>query len=367
MKHISALRTGADPFDEHSVARWRRTIRMLGGTFRFSSSDRRLLDLVDSAYAGLPTHRLARARPGFEIRLRCVESDVGLRQPPPLVLSSGGGVLCGLMDAMNFVIVSPAQRTALVSISSAMLAHPYHARYELIEFAVYALAARSQQLVAMHAACVGRGKRGALLIGPSGAGKSTLSLHCLLEGMKLLSEDSVFVSPIDLTATGIGTFLHLRTDDARLPQDAALETALASAAIIRRRSGIEKFELDLRKASGLISPGPLQVSAFVFVSKESATDRQIVTPIRASESFRRLRASQVYAATQPKWKEFLRQAKHVPAFVLRRARDPTLAAQMIAALLESGATSARGSSLSETPATALVSSSVRAPEADARL
>lgn len=333
MKHVSALRAGADPFAERSVAKWHRTIRVLGGSFEFSSNDRRLLALVDAAYANLPTHRLAAARPSFEIHLRCVKSRIGFQQPPPLVLSSGGGALCGLMDAENFVIVLPAQRAALVSMSDRMLAHPYHARYELIEFAVYTLAARSQSLVGMHAACIGQGRRGALLIGPSGAGKSTLSLHCLARGMKLLSEDSVFVSPVDLSAAGVGTFLHLRTNNGVRPRDRIFDAAFANATIIRRRSGIEKFELDLRNARNLISASPLEVAAFIFVSKERATDQKFMKSIGRREFLRRLRASQPYAAAQPNWKEFWPRAQHVPAFVMRRARDPALAADKIAGLL----------------------------------
>jgi hypothetical protein len=58
-----------------------------------------------------------------------------------------------------------------------MLRFPYHARYELIEFAVFTLAARAQGLVPLHAACVGEEGRGLLLMGESGAGKSTASLH----------------------------------------------------------------------------------------------------------------------------------------------------------------------------------------------
>ena len=87
-----------------------------------------------------------------------------------------------------------------------MLRFPYHTRYELIEFAVFTLAARVQRLVALHGACVGRAGRGVLLLGPSGAGKSTVTLQCLIEGLGILSEDSVFVTPDTLLATGVSNF-----------------------------------------------------------------------------------------------------------------------------------------------------------------
>src|SRR3546814_4333811 len=91
-----------------------------------------------------------------------------------------------------------------------MLDWPYHLRYELIEFAVFLLAARCQRPVPLHAACVGRGGRGILLLGASGSGKSTLVLHSLLQGLDVLSEDAVFVQPDGMLATGVANFLHVR-------------------------------------------------------------------------------------------------------------------------------------------------------------
>ena len=64
----------------------------------------------------------------------------------------------------------------------------------------------------LHAACVGQGGRGVLLIGESGAGKSTASLHCLLRGLDFVSEDSIFATPDTMLATGVANFLHVRCD-----------------------------------------------------------------------------------------------------------------------------------------------------------
>src|SRR3546814_6781678 len=133
-------------------------------------------------------------------------------EPPAVRSRLDKDVLYGNIDAWNYVLVSPRRRRARVVASANMLDWPYHLRYELIEFAVFLLAARCQRLVPLHAACVGRGGRGILLLGASGSGESTLVLHSLLQGLDVLSEDAVFVQPDGMLATGVANFLHVRAD-----------------------------------------------------------------------------------------------------------------------------------------------------------
>ena len=128
----------------------------------------------------------------------------------------GGGILGSATDSSTFVVLSPERREALVSVSRSMLHFPV-SRFgsELIEFAVFTLASRAQRLVPLHAACVGLNGHGILLMGLTGAGKTTVALHCLLNGFDFLSEDSVFVAPKSMTATGIANFIHVRAESLR--------------------------------------------------------------------------------------------------------------------------------------------------------
>src|SRR5262249_12804152 len=158
------------------------------------------LRLVRSAYAGLPRHRFPGGVPRLRVRLvltpprRKRRTDLSRgRQPPPVRALAAGGILCGAVDGAGFVTLSVRQRTALIVVPHELLRYPYHVRYELIEFAVYLLAARVQRLVPLHAACIGRGERGVLVIGESGSGKSTLMLQSLLAGLDFIAEDSVLV------------------------------------------------------------------------------------------------------------------------------------------------------------------------------
>jgi len=59
----------ADPFGERSTARVSRELAVLGAQFRFESNSAKLMRLVDTAYAGLPRHRLSRVIPRLRVRL----------------------------------------------------------------------------------------------------------------------------------------------------------------------------------------------------------------------------------------------------------------------------------------------------------
>jgi len=230
-----------DPFGEQVPAAFRERCELLGGRFDFETDDRRLLGLVRMAYAGLPPHKLPRRGPQLKVRLIATpaQRSIGIRGEPPQVRSlSGAGLLCGAMGSANFVAVAAAQRSALLVASQHALRHPYHVRYELLEFAVYLLAARAQRLVPLHAGCVAHDGRGVLLMGASGSGKSTVVLHSLLGGLDVLAEDSVLVEPQKLRATGVASFLHIRRDSLRFITAAQRAALMREATLIRRRSRV---------------------------------------------------------------------------------------------------------------------------------
>jgi hypothetical protein len=215
-------------------------------------------------------------------------------------------------------------------VSPRMLRFPYHTRYELIEFAIFTLTARAQGLVAMHGACVGRAGSGVLLMGPSGAGKSTVTLQCLTEGLEILAEDSVFVTPDTLLATGVSNFLHVRADSLRWV--ARLTRAkLRQSPVIRRRSGVRKYEIDLRAGGYRLAARPLKIGAIVFLSAQNAAGRPLLKRLSQKEALPMLLHEQAYAANQPSWAPFVRSVKRLPLFELRRGEHPR---ESVAALRE---------------------------------
>jgi hypothetical protein len=321
-----------DPFAESRPARCRRRIHVLGSVVEFSSDHPQLMRLVDMAFGGLPRHRLSRRCAPLRVELRLADADTRIPSagPPPVALGSGAGFLCGAMDAANFAVIAPRSRAALVSASRSMLRHPYHLRYELIEFAVLTLAARANDLVALHAACIGLNGEGALLLGASGAGKSTLCVQSLLQGCDFLSEDSLFVDS-RLRATAVPAFLHVRCDAA--PRHVPW---LRGARVIRRRSGVRKFEIDVRDSQWTIATGALRLRASVLLSPRHTRQGGLLRPLSSAKLLARLQAEQPYAAGLPGWKAFCRRIGALPAFELRRGATPVESAHALRSLLANG-------------------------------
>ncbi len=312
-----------DPFAERQRVRARPPLQLLGGRFHFESNSAELLRLVNWAYAGLPAHALLARSPRFHVRLVLNEAEPPRRarsNPPELALMGGAGFLGGVAGDSSCVMLSPEQGTALVAISRELLRSPYHARYEFLEFAVFTLAARAQLLMPLHAACVSRRGRGLLLMGPSGAGKSTMALHCALRQLDFVAEDAVFVRATNLLATGVGNFLHVCSDSLRWlsRQQAAV---IRASPRIRRRSGVQKFEVDLRCKDYRLAASPPSLAAAVFLSPRSG-GKTLLRRLSGADMRTRLAAAQPYAAGQPQWNLFASNMEALGGYELRRGRHP---------------------------------------------
>ena len=341
-----------DPFRERPDGLLRIHRQVLGGAFEFASESAELMRLVRWAYDGLPRHRLSAAPPRMAVRL-VLGGGVkagrrprnarprGLSEPGPFAMLSAPGLLCGAGGGSTLAVMSAEQRSALIVIARDLLRFPYHVRYELIELAVFTLAARVQGLMPLHAACVGSGRRGLLLIGESGAGKSTAVLHCALQGFELVSEDSLFVAPQALLATGAANFLHVRHESLRYLA-AADASLLRSAPTIRRRSGVRKLEVDLRQPRFRLAPQPLEIIGLVALSACRGGRESLLQPLGPAAALARLQASQPYAASQPGWRLFARRMRTVPAFELCRGRHPRETVAALGQLLGGAAAPGEG-------------------------
>lgn len=334
LKEVDLL---ADPFGERSAVGMQRDMHVLGARVHFDSNSEDLLRLVDSAYAGLPRHRLSRVVPELRVRLILTppEGKTKRAEPNPFQMMSGAGLIGAATGSSTFMVLSPEDRGALVAVTPKMLRFPYHTRYELIEFAVFTLASRVQGLAPLHGACVGRAGRGVLLLGPSGAGKSTVTLQCLLEGLEFLAEDSVFVVPDTLLATGVASFLHVRADSLRWIAQRSRAANIRKSPVIVRRSGVRKYEIDLRGREYHLAERPMKLGAIVFLSSQRAGEGKLLKRLPRAEGLPMLVQEQAYAASQPSWKSFMRSAGRLPFFELRRGQHPSEAVAVLRDLIES--------------------------------
>jgi len=322
-----------DPFGEHPRALRRARFTLLGARFEFTTESAALERIVRRAYAGLPSQALPGA-PRLSVRLTVTPAASGSATTPAAICPfAAPGILGGASAGAGVTAVVPGSRSALVAVPRKLLRRAYHVRYELVEFASYLLAARTQKLLPLHAACVGRGARGVLVCGASGAGKSTLALHCLVSGLDFLAEDSVLLEAGGLLATGVANFLHLRRDALRFLPDRTLARRLAAAALIQRRSGVRKLEIDLRRPGWRLAARPLRICAVIFLSAQRAAGSRLLVRLSRGQLLRRLEASQRYAAQQPPWEAARERLGRLPAFELRRGRHPQQAVAALESLL----------------------------------
>lgn len=328
-------RPAIDPFGELVRAPHAARFDVLGARVSARSNSEELLALTRAAFGALPAQRLLSRPPPLELDLVLGEGGGMRGEPPRPRLKSAGGVLIGAIDAGNFALVDPRRRRALVCVDRALLAWSQRVRYELIEFALYTLVPRVLDLVPLHAACVGFDGRGVLLTGEAGAGKSTASLVCGEAGFELLSEDAVFVDIPSLRAVGCANFLHVRTD--AFGMLAASTRAVArQAPVVRRHSGVRKFELDLRCPPFRPARKPLEVVATIALSRRHARGKRLLEPMSSAQLATHLEREQPYARAQQGWRSFLRRMQSRPAFRLLRGAHPQDSAPVLRALLDEG-------------------------------
>ena len=326
-----------DPFGEHARLRFGYHRQLLGANLHFRSDSRALLRLVEHAYAHLPQHRVGDKAPELRITLLLDKEPARAARramPGPFQLLHGSGLLAAVSSGADYVFLAPQANAALIVVSERTLRCTELTRYELIEFAVFTLASRSQDLVPLHAACVARQGRGLLLMGDTGAGKSTLSLQCLLSGLDFLSEDSVFVDAHTLRATGIANFLHVRADSLRWIDNSRVAAAIRRSPVIQRRSGQRKFEWDLRRTQFHLAAAPVKLTGLVFLSAQrAAPGSELLRPVGKQDMHARLVSLQPYASRSPEWQTFVKNAMQTRIVELRRGRHPAEAAAALHALL----------------------------------
>ena len=129
--------------------------------------------------------------------------------------------------------------------------------------------------------------------------------------MDFLSEDSTFVSPATMLATGVSNFVHIRADSLGWLEGSREAAAIRRSPVIQRRSGVRKFELDLRSGRFRLAKAPLKIVGVVLLSPQSAGDQSLLRPISRAALLANFADSQAYGASQPQWREFSRNVSRL--------------------------------------------------------
>jgi hypothetical protein len=252
----------------------------LGGTALFSSSEPWVLDAVDAAYADWPA-RGPGGDPRLEIHLEVrdeARSDAAVEirvQGSRLALDGGAQ---GWADAASMRAACAAPR--------GVFEDPYRLAAEILDPLLLFLLARSGR-APVHAAGVVIGDRALALAGPSGSGKSTLALAAMERGLKILSDDTLYIQlRPHFRVWGVRRPLHVFPQDAprftgavRLrggklktaapmaPEAAQPFADRAALVVLQRGAVLGLAELDPEEA--ISSLGPLE-PGFDLLPEESA-------------------------------------------------------------------------------------------------
>jgi len=156
-----------------------------------------------------------------------------------------------------------------------------------------------------------------------------------LHGFDIISEDSVFVQPRTLRATGLGNFLHITANSLHWVARARDVAAIRRAPVIQRRSGAKKYEVNLRHGAFRLAASPLTIVAVVFLSSQRGARGRLLERLSKSDLSAHLVNAQAYAANQPHWSLFERSVARQGAFVLRRGAHPRDSVEALAAIVDS--------------------------------
>src|SRR5438309_2430306 len=172
---------------------------VLGIPVRFELNSAAALAVVEAAFGiwrGLRTNPGLIAPEGVRVRLIVHDGDErdGSR------VASHAPVTCRMPDADRVIVHTPGsvgiadtrRQEATAYITPALLADRAHVQYSMIEGLTLTLVTACDRYP-VHAAAIARGGVALLLAGPPGTGKSTLAYQAHRLGLRVLSDDAVYV------------------------------------------------------------------------------------------------------------------------------------------------------------------------------
>lgn len=259
-------------------------VPVLGIPVRFATNDREVLSVVDESFGfirGVTSADLP-APTRLDVRITVHEGDEGPTDHAPIAarVPDRGRLL--LMTPSSTGMADVARGDAVAYVTPGLVADRQHFRYAMLEALTLFLVTHFDRQP-VHAAAVAREQGGLLLAGPSGVGKSSLAYAALRSGLRVLSDDAVYVQRRPrLRVWGMPRFLHL------IPASSTFFPELSDALPTARATGKLKLAVDLQVPHRMVTPPVLErVGLCLLVRGQRTTRLTPISPRVATEVLRR--------------------------------------------------------------------------------
>jgi hypothetical protein len=172
------------------------SLPVLGIDTRFESNSPEVIDLVKRSFDRWRELSDTARTEQLSVRIRIAVIDGDEHSEPtthsPISYVSGPDKRLHLHSNAGTADVDPLRRESIAHVTSALVHDRDYFRVAVLEAITFALLACFDRHP-LHAAAITRGDRTALLAGPSGSGKSTLAYLAHSEGIRVLSDDHVWI------------------------------------------------------------------------------------------------------------------------------------------------------------------------------
>lgn len=234
-------------------------------------------------------------------------------------------------EGPSWQVFSPARRLGVQSLASPLGLPPWEMGSPLRLFLHWAYAASGRRLT--HAAAIGAGGKGALIVGPSGAGKSATALAALGHGLASAGDDYVLLEAGE-RVTAKAVFRIMKQDRGGLQREGLRHPALDTA----KPNWHGKVEFD-PQAIGLPPLAPEIEIGAIFIPRIVRAARTTIECVSARDAALALAPSatlQLPGDTKEGFSFFAAIARRLPAFRLALSEDPAEIAGAIGEFLAGG-------------------------------
>ena len=234
-------------------------------------------------------------------------------------------------DAPSWQFYDPVARKGVHTMPHPMAIAPWETGSPLRLFLHWASASAGMRLT--HAATLGTGNRGALIVGASGSGKSGTTLAGYLHGLTTAGDDYVLVDE-GPTVTAHAVYRGFKQDEAGLAR-AGLDVGRIGDATLNWRG---KYEFDAMTFRPDAFVGTMPVNA-ILLPAIARLPRTRIEPVPAKVAALALAPSAVFQLpgdADDAFTFFARLTRQLPAFRVLLSEDPAEIADAIGNHLERG-------------------------------